>query len=63
MFDCIKVMSRMASAAVDFVLTDPPYIARYRSRTGQSVINDDNGAWLKPLSRRYTGCSSPARFA
>ena len=22
--DCIKVMSRMASAAVDFVLTDPP---------------------------------------
>jgi site-specific DNA-methyltransferase (adenine-specific) len=42
--DCIKVMSRMASAAVDFVLTDPPYIARYRSRSGQSVINDDNGA-------------------
>jgi DNA modification methylase len=33
--DCIEVMGRMASAAVDFVLTDPPTscaIARARAR-------------------------------
>jgi DNA modification methylase len=60
--DCIKVMSRMASAAVDFVLTDPPYIARYRSRTGQSVINDDNGAWLQPAFTQIYRLLKPGSF-
>jgi DNA modification methylase len=60
--DCIKVMSRMASAAVDFVLTDPPYIARYRSRTGQSVINDDNGAWLQPAFTQMYRLLKPGSF-
>jgi site-specific DNA-methyltransferase (adenine-specific) len=30
------------------VLTDPPYITRYRSRDGQTVRNDDNSRWLEP---------------
>jgi len=60
--DCIKVMGRMASAAVDFVLTDPPYIARYRSRTGQSVINDDNGAWLQPAFMQIYRLLKPGSF-
>ena len=60
--DCIEVMGRMASAAVDFVLTDPPYIARYRSRTGQSVINDDNGAWLQPAFTQMYRLLKPGSF-
>jgi hypothetical protein len=60
--DCIKVMSCMASAAVDFVLTDPPYIARYCSRTGQSVLNDDNGAWLQPAFTQIYRLLKPGSF-
>ncbi len=33
---------------MDFILTDPPYIANYKSREGQSLKNDDNASWLKP---------------
>lgn len=46
--DCIEVMRRMESGSIDFILTDPPYIARYRSRDGRTVANDDNGRWLRP---------------
>ena len=46
--DCIDVMSRMESRSIDFVLTDPPYLTRYRSRDGKCVINDDNDLWLVP---------------
>jgi len=38
----------MQSASIDFVITDPPYITRYRSRDGRTVANDDNAQWLKP---------------
>lgn len=46
--DCIDAMSRMTPETVDMILTDPPYITRYRSRDGQTVRNDDNDRWLKP---------------
>ena len=46
--DCLDVLPRLPAASMDFVLTDPPYIARYVSRDGRRVPNDDNDAWLKP---------------
>src|SRR5271170_3814847 len=46
--DCVAFMRRMESESIDFILTDPPYITRYRSRDGRTVINDDNGRWLQP---------------
>lgn len=46
--DCIQVMRGLPAASVDFVLTDPPYLVRYRSRTGERVANDDNDRWLQP---------------
>lgn len=46
--NCIEVMSAMAGGSVDFVLTDPPYITRYRDRDRRTVVNDDNNAWLDP---------------
>jgi adenine-specific DNA-methyltransferase len=46
--DCVEVMSAMPSGSVDFILTDPPYVAGYRSRSNQTLVNDDNAAWLKP---------------
>jgi adenine-specific DNA-methyltransferase len=46
--DCVDVMRRIPSYSVDFVLTDPPYVTRYRARDGKSVKNDDNDRWLQP---------------
>jgi site-specific DNA-methyltransferase (adenine-specific) len=46
--DCIEVLRGFRSCSVDFVLTDPPYLAHYCSRDGRRVANDSNAAWLKP---------------
>lgn len=47
--DCIKLMRRLPTASVDFILTDPPYLVRYRDRHGRTVANDNNhGHWLTP---------------
>ena len=46
--DCVDIMAHLPAASIDFVLTDPPYLVRYRDRSGRRIINDDNDAWLKP---------------
>ncbi|HEV2297667.1 MAG TPA: DNA methyltransferase [Candidatus Acidoferrales bacterium] len=45
--DCIEVMRQLRSCSVNFVLTDPPYLANYCSRDGRKVTNDGDAAWLK----------------
>jgi site-specific DNA-methyltransferase (adenine-specific) len=46
--DCLKALPMLQDRSIDFVLTDPPYITRYKSRDGRTVPNDDNDTWLKP---------------
>ena len=46
--DCLNILPGLPAESVDFALTDPPYLARYCSRDGRTVPNDDNDAWLKP---------------
>lgn len=46
--DCIKLMRRLPTASVDLILTDPPYLVRYRDRLGRTVANDNNARWLTP---------------
>lgn len=46
--DCLDILPELPTRSVNFVLTDPPYIARYRSRDGRAVLNDDNDTWLEP---------------
>lgn len=46
--DCIQVMRQMPAQSVDFILTDPPYLVNYRDRSGRSIQNDADAAWLKP---------------
>jgi len=46
--DCVEVMKEIPSRSVDLILTDPPYLVRYRDRTGRTVRNDDNDAWIDP---------------
>jgi adenine-specific DNA-methyltransferase len=61
--DCIDVMAHMPARSVDFVLTDPPYLVRYRDRSGRRVINDDNDAWLRPAFREIRRLLKPEAFA
>ena len=46
--DCLHALPQLPSASIDFILTDPPYIANYQSRDGRSIPNDTNDAWLQP---------------
>src|SRR5271154_5702025 len=46
--DCLDFLPQLPARSVNFILTDPPYIARYKSRDGRTVLNDDNDTWLKP---------------
>jgi DNA modification methylase len=46
--DCTELMQALPAGSASFILTDPPYITRYKSRDGRTVPNDDNDAWLKP---------------
>lgn len=40
--DCNEVLQTLPSESVDFVLTDPPYLVRYKDRSGRSIANDDD---------------------
>ena len=46
--DCLQELRKLPDASADLVLTDPPYLVRYRDRAGRTVANDDNGRWLFP---------------
>jgi adenine-specific DNA-methyltransferase len=46
--DCIEIMGTLPANSIDFVLTDPPYLVRYRDRENRSIQNDSNADWLKP---------------
>lgn len=46
--DCLDILPTLSSECVNFVLTDPPYLAHYVDRSGRKLRNDDNDAWLKP---------------
>ncbi|MCK1513038.1 DNA methylase [Bradyrhizobium sp. 190] len=46
--DCVQVMRKLQTASVNFILTDPPYLCRYKSRSGQTIANDDRDEWLEP---------------
>jgi site-specific DNA-methyltransferase (adenine-specific) len=46
--DCLNILPTLNRGSVNFVLTDPPYLANYKARDGRTVPNDNNDAWLKP---------------
>ena len=61
--DCLHVLPQIAAASVGFILTDPPYITRYKSRDGRRIMNDDNDAWLKPAFAAMYRALAPDSFA
>ena len=61
--DCLNILPQLATGSIDFVLTDPPYITRYKSRDGRTVANDDNDAWLKPAFAEISRVLAQDSFA
>ncbi len=53
--DCVQLMTALPAESVDFILTDPPYLVRYRDRTGRRVANDDNAK----VDERSDGLGNP----
>lgn len=60
--DCVQVMRRMGTACVDFILTDPPYLCRYRPRSGQTIANDNRDDWLEPACAEMYRLLKPDTF-
>lgn len=46
--DCLTLLPQLPRRSINFVLTNPPYGMRYRSRDGRHVPNDHNLTWLNP---------------
>jgi DNA modification methylase len=60
--NCVDLMAQMPDASVDFVLTDPPYVARYRTSDGRTVPND-NFVSLSPAMTQAYRVLRPHNFA
>jgi DNA modification methylase len=61
--DCVQVMRDLPSQSVDFVLTDPPYLVRYRDRSGRTIANDDRADWLRPAFAEMFRLLKPGSLA
>ncbi|HGV7975014.1 TPA: DNA methyltransferase, partial [Escherichia coli] len=48
--NCIDVMARIPDNAIDFILTDPPYLVGFRDRSGRTIAGDKTDEWLQPAS-------------
>lgn len=60
--DCLAIKPKLQSHSVDFILTDPPYLAGYRDRHGRTIANDRGAAWLRPTFRELYRILKPNRF-
>lgn len=60
--DCISLLENLPDNSVDFVLTDPPYLVRYRDREGRRIHNDGNDAWLLPAFTQVFRVLKPDSF-
>lgn len=60
--DCLKLLPRLSTGSVHFILTDPPYITNYRTRDGRTVLNDDNDQWLLPAFHQMHRVLLPDSF-
>jgi len=60
--DCVLELGDLPDASVDFVLTDPPYLVRYRDREGRRITNDGHDGWLMPSFHEIFRVLKPNSF-
>lgn len=46
--NCVEIMAGFPDKAVDFILTDPPYLVGFRDRQGRTIAGDVTDEWLQP---------------
>lgn len=46
--DSVQFMSGFPTGAIDFILTDPPYLVGFRDRSGRTIAGDKSDEWLQP---------------
>lgn len=46
--NCVQIMSKFPERAIDFILTDPPYLVGFRDRSGRTLAGDKTDEWLQP---------------
>jgi RNA polymerase sigma factor (sigma-70 family) len=51
----LRESSDLSTNSAAMVLTDPPCLARYRDRTGRTLLNYDNDRWLLPAFTELPG--------
>lgn len=61
--DCVQRIRALPGRCVDLVVTDPPYLAKFKDRTGRTLMNDDQADWLKPAFAEIYRVLRPGRFA
>lgn len=60
--DCTELLRELPSGAIDLILTDPPYLVKYRPRDGRRCTNDNSDHWLEPAFRELFRVLKPNRF-
>lgn len=57
--DCTAILATLPEGGVDLVVTDPPYVCRYRDRSGRAVANDNHVEWIAPAFREIARVMKP----
>lgn len=60
--DCITMLPQLPRESVGLVVTDPPYVCKYRDRNGRAVANDDHAEWIAPAFREIYRVMAPDSF-
>lgn len=47
--EAATTLKTFATGSVDLIVTDPPYLCRYRDRYGRTVANDDHAGGVLPV--------------
>ncbi|TMX08883.1 DNA methylase [Aeromonas salmonicida subsp. achromogenes] len=61
--DSVQIMSTFPDAAVDFILTDPPYLVGFKDRAGRSIANDVTDEWVLPAFEQMHRVLKPDALA
>ena len=61
--DSVHIMSTFPDSAVDFILTDPPYLVGFKDRAGRSIANDVTDEWVQPAFEQMHRVLKPNALA
>lgn len=60
--EAAEVLSDFPQHCIDLVVTDPPYLCRYKDRHGRRIANDDNASGVLPVYDEIFRVLRPHRY-